>query len=54
MNIQKIRYKNSFAIDFSIEEEILHCCTVKLVVQPLLEMRFIMAWKEWTVKARSM
>lgn len=28
MNIQKIRYKNSFAIDFSIEEEILHCCTV--------------------------
>ena len=37
MNIQKIRYKNSFAIDFSIEEEILHCCTVKLVVQPLLE-----------------
>lgn len=37
MNIQKIRYKNIFRIDFRIEEEILNCCTVKLVVQPLLE-----------------
>lgn len=37
MNIQKVRYKNIFSIDFQIEEEILNCCTVKLVVQPLLE-----------------
>lgn len=37
MNIQKVRYKNIFRIDFRIEEEILNCCTVKLVVQPLLE-----------------
>lgn len=37
MNIQKVRYKNIFQIDFRIEEEILNCCTVKLVVQPLLE-----------------
>lgn len=37
MNIQKIRYKNVFAIDFEIAEDILNCCTVKLVVQPLLE-----------------
>lgn len=37
MNIQKIRYKNIFSIDFSIEDEILNCCTVKLVIQPLLE-----------------
>lgn len=37
MNIQKIRYKNIFRIDFRIEEDILNCCTVKLVIQPLLE-----------------
>ncbi len=37
MNIQKIRYKNIFSIDFDIDEAILNCCTVKLVIQPLLE-----------------
>lgn len=37
MNIQKIRYKNRFHVDFQIDEEILNCCTVKLIVQPLLE-----------------
>lgn len=37
MNIQKIRYKNIFSIKFDIDEDILNCCTVKLVVQPLLE-----------------
>lgn len=37
MNIQKIRYKNIFSIDFEIAEEILKSCTVKLVIQPLLE-----------------
>lgn len=37
MNIQKIRYKNRFRVDFRIDEEILNCCTVKLIVQPLLE-----------------
>ena len=37
MNIQKIRYKNSFEIDFQIEEEVLNGCIVKLVLQPLLE-----------------
>lgn len=37
MNIQKIRYKNTFQVDFLIDPEILNCCTVKLVVQPLLE-----------------
>ena len=37
MNIQKIRYKNIFSIDFEIDEDILNCCTVKLVIQPLLE-----------------
>lgn len=37
MNIQKIRYKNRFQVDFQIDEEILNCCTVKLIVQPLLE-----------------
>ena len=37
MNIQKVRYKNIFEVRFDIDEEILQCCTVKLVVQPLLE-----------------
>lgn len=37
MNIQKIRYKNAFQVEFQIEPEILQCCTVKLVVQPILE-----------------
>lgn len=37
MNIQKVRYKNIFTIDFKIDNEILDYCTVKLIVQPLLE-----------------
>lgn len=37
MNIQKIRYKNAFQVEFQMDPEILNCCTVKLVVQPLLE-----------------
>lgn len=37
MNIQKVRYKNIFQVKFDISDEILNCCTVKLVVQPLLE-----------------
>ena len=37
MNIQKIRYKNSFEADFQMEEGIMDGCIVKLVLQPLLE-----------------
>lgn len=37
MNIQKIRYKNIFTFEFDVDPEILKCCTVKLVIQPLLE-----------------
>ncbi|MGN0169256.1 MAG: sensor histidine kinase [Lachnospiraceae bacterium] len=37
MNIQQIRYKNKFTIQYEIDEEILTYCTVKLVVQPILE-----------------
>ncbi len=37
MNIQKIRCKNSFTVEFKIEPEILLACTVKLVLQPILE-----------------
>lgn len=37
MNIQKIRYKNSFSITFDIEPEVYSYCTVKLVLQPILE-----------------
>ena len=37
MNIQKIRYKNCFSIVFDIEPDICSCCSVKLILQPILE-----------------
>ncbi|MCH4193328.1 MAG: sensor histidine kinase [Butyrivibrio sp.] len=37
MNIQKIRYKNAFSVNFDIEPQIRTYCTVKLIVQPILE-----------------
>lgn len=37
MNIQKVRYKNKFEVFYEIQEEVLNYCTVKLVVQPILE-----------------
>lgn len=37
MNIQKVRYKNSFAVVFDVDEGIYSYCTVKLVLQPILE-----------------
>ena len=37
MNIQKIRYKNAFSFSFDIAEELYSYCTVKLVLQPILE-----------------
>ena len=35
--IQKVRYKERFQIEFDIDEEINEYCTVKLIVQPILE-----------------
>ncbi len=37
MNIQKIRYKNAFSVEFDVDQEIFSYCTVKLILQPLLE-----------------
>lgn len=37
LNIQKVRYKNKFESSIEIEEGIKDCCTIKLIVQPLLE-----------------
>ena len=37
MNIQKLRFKNSFTVRYEIAPEIKDYCTVKLIVQPLLE-----------------
>ena len=37
MNIQAVRFKNHFIYDFDIPEEIEKYCTVKLIVQPILE-----------------
>ena len=37
MNIQRARYKNRFAVEFIMEDEIKNFCIVKLVIQPLLE-----------------
>jgi two-component system sensor histidine kinase YesM len=36
-NIQKIRFRDSFTVKFEAADEVLNCCTVKLIVQPLLE-----------------
>ena len=37
MNIQKVRYKDSFSVTFDVEPSIYTCCTVKLILQPILE-----------------
>ena len=37
MNIQKVRYRDRFAVAYDIEPAILSCCTVKLILQPILE-----------------
>lgn len=37
MNIQKIRYKNTFSIVFDVDPNLYSYCTVKLILQPLLE-----------------
>ena len=37
MNIQKVRYKNAFSIVFDVDPSIYSYCTVKLILQPILE-----------------
>ena len=37
MNIQKIRYKNKFSVIFNVDQEVYSYCTVKLILQPILE-----------------
>lgn len=37
MNIQKYRYKERFETEYDISEEIYSFCTVKLILQPILE-----------------
>ncbi len=37
MNIQKVRYKDKFEVEFDIDSEIDNYCTVKLIIQPILE-----------------
>lgn len=37
MSIQKVRYKNKFTVEYNIDEKIYDYCTVKLIIQPLLE-----------------
>ncbi len=37
MNIQKVRYKNAFSVSFDVPEELMNYCTVKLILQPILE-----------------
>lgn len=37
MNIQKVRFKDAFTTEFDIDDKIKNCCTVKLIVQPILE-----------------
>lgn len=37
MNIQKIRYKNTFSVVFDVDESLYSYSTVKLILQPILE-----------------
>lgn len=37
LNIQKYRYKDRFEIQYDIDSEIYNYCTVKLIIQPILE-----------------
>ena len=37
MNIQKVRYKNAFSVVFDVDPEVEELCTVKLILQPVLE-----------------
>lgn len=37
MNIQKVRYKNTFSVSYEVDEELYDFCTVKLILQPILE-----------------
>ena len=37
MNIQKIRCKNTFSVEFEIDPEVETYCSVKLILQPILE-----------------
>lgn len=37
MNIQKIRYKNAFSVTFDVDPSLYSYCTVKLILQPILE-----------------
>lgn len=37
MNIQKIRYKNAFSVTFDVDPAVYSYCTVKLILQPILE-----------------
>lgn len=37
VEMQKLRYKDKFAFDYSVDEKLLNCKIVKLVLQPLVE-----------------
>ena len=37
INIQKVRYKNTFSVKYEVEPEVYDYCTVKLILQPILE-----------------
>lgn len=37
MNIQKVRYKNVFSVEFDVDPKLYDYCIVKLILQPLLE-----------------
>ena len=40
LEIQKVKYKNNFDIIWDVDEEILSCNTIKLILQPLIENSF--------------
>ena len=53
MNIQKIRYKDTFSVAFDVAPEAESCCVVKLILQPLLENAINYGVSAWTTAVRS-
>ena len=51
--IQHMRYKNKFSYSIEAEDEVLGLASLKLILQPMVEMLFIMEWNLWMVTARS-
>ena len=53
MNIQKVRYKNTFSVIFDVQPELYEYCIVKLVLHRFLKMQSITVWVRWMIVEKS-